>query len=156
MIYEVRARTTLVTATVAAPLCALRAVTNACSVWEIHIFYTTAPTTSGGLGLCRSTALGTGTLTTVAPQARSALTGVDPSTSEIVTNWATLAPTNGGIGSVFRSFDAAPAIGGGVIWTFDREPLQIIGGAAATSELCIVNTLATAPGTFSVVFVIDE
>lgn len=156
MIYEVSGRTTLTTATVAAPLAALRAVTGAVRIWEVHLFYVTAPTTSGGLGLCYSTALGTGTLTSVTPVARGSLVGISAATARLNTNWATLAPTNGGIGTVFRRFQAAPTIGSGVIWTFDREPLDVIGNATATSEMCLVNTLATSPGTIDVTFVFEE
>jgi hypothetical protein len=155
-IYEVSGRTTLVTATVAAPLCALRAVTGALRIWEIHVFYNTAPTTAGGLGLAYSTALGTGTLTSVTPVARSKLTGTSAPTALLVTAWATLAPTNGGIGTVFRRMTAAAAAPAPVIWTFDREPLSVVGSAGATSELCIVNTQALAPGTLDVTFVLEE
>ena len=153
-IYEVSGRTTLTPATVAGVLCALRAPTRFCRVWEVHAFYVTAPTTSGNIGLCFSTALGTGTLTSVTPVARSSrATGA---TALLVTAWATLAPTNGGIGTVFRRLGTSNAIGGGVIWSFDREPLEVIGGAAATSELCLVNTIATAPGTLDVTWVFEE
>ena len=153
-IYEVSGRSTLTTATSAAALVSLRAVTRWVRIWEVHLFYQTAPTTSGGLGLCYSTALGTGTLTSVTPVARS--TRATAATALLVTNWATLAPTNGGIGTVFRRFAAAAAIGNGVIWTFDREPLEVIGSAGATSEMCIVNTNATAPGTFEITVVYEE
>ena len=153
-IYEVSGRSTLTTATSAAALVSLRAVTRWVRIWEVHLFYQTAPTTSGGLGLCYSTALGTGTLTSVTPVARS--TRATAATALLVTNWATLAPTNGGIGTVFRRFAAAAAIGNGVIWTFDREPLEVIGSAGATAEMCVVNTNATAPGTFEITVVYEE
>jgi len=153
-IYEVSGRSTLTTATSAAALVSLRAVTRWVRIWEVHLFYQTAPTTSGGLGLCYSTALGTGTLTSVTPVARS--TRATAATALLVTNWATLAPTNGGIGTVFRRFAAAAAIGNGVIWTFDREPLEVVGSAGATSEMCVVNTNATAPGTFEITVVYEE
>lgn len=153
-IYEVSARTTLVTASVAAPLAALRAVTGFCRIWEIHAFYVTAPTTSGGLGLCRSTALGTGALTSVTPVARS--TRASAPTAILNTAWATAAPTTGGIGTVFRRVAQAATIGNGIIWTFDREPLELIGSAAATSELIICNDNATAPGTFDLTVVYEE
>lgn len=155
-VYEVSGRSTLVTATAAAALVALRAVSAPLRIREIHIFYVTAPTTSGGLGLCRSTAIGTGTLTSVTPLARSALAGTPAATAVLNTAWATAAPTNAGIGAVFRRFHGAATIGNGVIWTFDQEPLGVTGSAAATSELCIVNTIATAPGTFDCTFVYEE
>jgi hypothetical protein len=153
-IYEVSGRTTLVTATVAAALCAIRAVTRKLYLREIHLFYVTAPTTSGGLGLVRSTALGTGGLTSVTPVAREL--NQDAPTALLVTAWATLAPTNAGIGAVFRRVAQGPSIGNGIIWTFDGDELEVAGNAGATSELCIVNTLATAPGTFDVTIVYDE
>ena len=155
-LYEVSARTTLVTATIGAPLCALRAVTAPLRVREIHIFYVTAPTTSGSLALVRSTALGTGTLTSVTPQARSALVGTPAATALLVTAWATLAPTNGGAAAMFRRFVGAATIGNGVIWTFDQESLGVAGSAGAASELIIANGIATAPGTFDVTFVYEE
>lgn len=153
-IYEVSGRTTLVTATAAAALCAIRAVTRKLHIREIHLFYVTAPTTSGGLGLARSTALGTGALTNVTPVARGL--SQDAPTALLVTAWATLAPTNGGIGTVFRRVHQGATIGNGIIWTFDGDELEVIGGAAAASELCVVNTVATAPGTFDIAVVYDE
>jgi len=153
-IYEVSGRSTLTTATSAAALVSLRAVTRWVRIWEVHLFYQTAPTTSGGLGLCYSTALGTGALTSVTPVARS--TRAAAPTALLVTNWATAAPTNGGTGTIFRRFAAAAAVGNGIIWTFDREPLEVVGSAGATSELCVVNTNATAPGTFEVTAVFEE
>ena len=72
------------------------------------------------------------------------------------TNWATAAPTNGGAGALFRRVSLGATIGNGIIWTFDREPLEVVGGAAATSELCLCNSIATAPGTIDVTFVYDE
>lgn len=153
-IYEVSGRTTLVTATIGAALAAIRAVTRAVRIYEIHAFYVTAPTTSGGLGLAISTAIGTGALTSVTPVARS--TRATAPTALLNTAWATLAPTNGGAGSIFRRVHAAATIGNGIIWTFDREPLEVVGSAAAASELCLVNTIATAPGTIDVTFIFEE
>jgi hypothetical protein len=152
--YQVSFRTTLVTATVAAALAALKAGSTR-PVWleELHLFYVTAPTTSGGLGLCYSTAVGTGTLTSVTPVARSR--NVNAPGALAITNWATAAPTNGGIGTVFERQHAAAAIGNGVFWTFLNEPIEIAPNGA-TSELCIVNTVATAPGTFDGVAILEE
>lgn len=154
-IYEVSARTTLVTATVAAALCALRAsTTRPTLIWEIHVSGVTAPTTSGHLGLTRSTALGTGALTSVTPVGRDVAWAAPGAV--LVTAWATLAPTNGGVATVFRRWAQSPAIGNGVVWTFDREPLRVPLGNVATGELCIVNLNATAPGTYEVTMVIEE
>lgn len=155
-IYEASATTTLTTATANAPLCALRAVTQPLFVREIHVYYATAPTTSGRLGLTRSTAVGTGTLTSVTGQIRENLTGSAASTGILVTNWATAAPTVSAT-AYFRRFSAGAAVGNGVIWTFDPEPgLFIQGSAGATSELVITNLVAVAPGTADVIFVWRE
>jgi hypothetical protein len=155
-IYEASATTTLTTATANVALCALRAVTQPLFVREIHIYYATAPTTSGRLGLTRSTALGTGTLTSVNGVIRENLTGSAASTGLLVTNWATAAPTVSAT-AYFRRFAAGPAIGNGIIWTFDPEPgLFLQGSAGATSELVIANLVAVAPGTAEVVFVWRE
>ncbi len=121
---------------------------------EIHLFGVTAPTTSGHLGLCRSTALGTGALTSVTPVARNP--DAAAAVSVLVTNWATAAPTNGGIGTVFRRWAQSAAIGNGIIWTFDGDLIEVPLGSAATGELCIVNMMATAPGTFEITVVLEE
>ena len=152
-IHSVSGRSTLVTATVAAALVALKAVTRPIYIREIHIFGVTAPTTSGGLGLCLSTAVGTGALTSVSPVARSR--EAPASASLLNTAWATLAPTNAGIGAVFERWAAPATLGNGIIWSFADEPIEVAAGVA-TSELCVVNTLATAPGTFDVVFIFSE
>ena len=154
-IYEVSGRSTLTTATSAAALVSLRAVTRWVRIWEVHLFYQTAPTTSGGLGLCYSTAIGTGTLTSVTPVARS--TRATAPTALLVTAWGTAAPTNGGTGTILKRLATANSVGNGVIWTFDREPLEIVGSAGATSELCLVSTLTqTTAGTAEIVFVFEE
>lgn len=152
--YEVTARSTLVTASAGAPLFALRAITRPVLVRELHLWYATAPTTSGGLALNRSTALGTGGLTGVFGQP------VNPSdlagTAELVTAWATLAPTITAAASFRRWFAGAAAIGTGVIWAWEPPGLYIAGSASATSELVIQNLQATAPGTLDVTFIYDE
>lgn len=154
-LYEVSARTTLVTATIAAALAAIRGGTSRPTyLRELHIFGITAPTTSGGIGLAFSTALGTGTLTQVTPVAR--YRNVSAAEARLITNWATAAPTNGGIGTVFRRWAQSPNIGNGIIWTFDQDAIEIPLGNTATGELCIVNTLATAPGTFDITAILEE
>jgi hypothetical protein len=154
-IYEVSGRTTITTGTVPFAVAALRAVTRFVRVWECHVFYQTAPTTSGDLGLCYSTALGTGTLTSVTPVARS--TRATAPTALLVTAWGTAAPTNGGTGTILKRLATTNSIGNGVIWTFDREPLEIVGSAGATSELCVVSTLTqTTAGTAELTFILEE
>lgn len=152
--FDVSARTTLVTATAYAALAALRgSTTKPTLVWEIHCFGITAPASPGGIGLCISTALGTGGLTSVTPVGRR-----QPNTpgAVLVTNWATLAPTNGGAGTIFKRWIQSAAVGNGIIWTFDGEPFEMGLGGAAAGELCIVNLFATAPGTFEISMVVEE
>jgi hypothetical protein len=154
-LYEVSGRTTLVTASAMAALAAIRGATSRPAyLRELHIFGIAAPTTSGALGLCFSTALGTGTLTQVTPIARFRNVGAPE--ARLVTAWATLAPTNGGVGTVFRRWSQSANIGNGVIWTFDQDPIEIPLGNTATGELCIVNLQGTAPGTFDITAVLEE
>lgn len=153
-VYEAAAVTTLVTATANAPLCALRGVTRPLFVREIHLFYATAPTTSGRLGITRSTAIGTGALTSVTGVPRTTLAATG--TGVLVTAWATLAPTVSST-AYFRRFAAVAAIGNGVIWTFDGDNGLIVpGSAGATSELVVTNLVAVAPGTIETTFVWEE
>lgn len=154
-LYDVSARTTLVTATIAAPLASLRAsTTRVCRLRELGIFGITAPTTSGSLGLCLATALGTGTLTSVTPVSRDRNS---PAAGAImITNWATAVPTNGGVATMFKRWAQSVAIGNGIIWTWDMEPFEIPLGNTATGELCICNLLATAPGTFEIFATFSE
>lgn len=150
--YEVGVRTTITTASV--PIAALRAITDPVWLRELHLWYVTAPTTSGGLGLARSTALGTGALTGVVgfPANPSDPTG----TAEAITAWATLAPTFTA-GAFFRRwFSGAAAIGTGMIWTFEPPGLYIAGSASATSELVLVNLQATAAGTLDLTWIYEE
>lgn len=154
-LHDMSFRTTLVTATAYAALAAIRGATaRPTFVREIHLFGLTAPTTSGSIGLCHSSALGTGTLTSVTPVARKILG--QASTVIGITNWTTASPTNGGAGAVFRRWTQSANIGNGMIWTFDGEPLELPLAAAATGDLSIVNLLATAPGTFEVNVVLED
>jgi hypothetical protein len=155
-IYEGSVRTTLVTASAMAPLFAIRgSTTRPTFLKEIGLFGITAPTTSGAVGLCRSTALGTGALTSVAPIARdlsSATAG-----AVLVTAWATLAPTVGAASTVFRRWAQPASIGNGVIWRFDDDdPHEMPLGSAVNGELVLVNLQATAPGTFDIYVVLME
>lgn len=149
-VYEASARSTLVTATANAPLWAFRQIDNQlAAVREIHLFSKTAPTTSGSIGIVRSTALGTGTLTTVVGQPRNP--NAAATSSGVVTNWATAVPT---IGTVFRRFTSPATLGNGVVWSIDLiDPIFVIGNAAATSELVFVNLDAAAPGTYDITVV---
>lgn len=147
--YECSSITTIVTASPNTPIAALRGITRPCKVYEIGLSAITAPTTSGGLGLVRSTALGTGALTGVFGQPVDPGNGTPVSTEELITAWGTLAPTINA--TYLRRFAFPASIGAAVIWTWPpgREPV-IPGAAGATSELVIANLMATAPGTWQV------
>lgn len=154
-VFEVSCETTLTTATVAAALCALRGDTGQrIRIREIHISQKTAGTSPNGVGLCRSTVLGTGALTSVTPVVRDP--GDTVTSALAVTAWATLAPTNGGIGTVFRRFLSGTAVGNGTVWAFDKlDPLIMAEGDTATGELCLVNLYATTPPIWDVTWVAE-
>ncbi len=153
-LYEVSARSTVVTGSANAPLFALRAVTRRLYIYDISLFAVTAATTSGAIGLVRSTALGTGALTSVTGQPfqpeMTAGTGV------LVTAWATAVPTISAT-TIFRRWAQGVAIGNGIIWSWPSDqPFEIPGSAAAASELVFVNLQGTAPGTFDITIRYDE
>lgn len=155
--FEVSAHTTLTTATIAAALAAFRAPGSGGqrpTIQEIQI--ETSNAVAGGIGLCRSTALGTGALTSVSPVSREP---GEPTAagSVLVTNWATLAPTNGGIGTVFRRFNHSAVQGSARIWTFSElRPLFVPLSSNATGELCFVNLNAATPATYDITIVLAE
>jgi hypothetical protein len=148
MSYLVAGRSTLVTATANAPLWAFRAVTRRCYIYEVTISGITAPTTSGAIGITRSTALGTGTLTSTTGQPLQPEGAA--ATALLVTNWATAAPTISATAYLARiAFPAS--IGNTFVWSFAVDhPLEVPGGAAATSEIVFTNLQATAPGTYDI------
>lgn len=118
---------------------------------EIAIFQATAGTSPNGIGLTRSTAIGTGALTGV--------TGIplDPNvqatTGQLVTAYATAAPTvtvTSGA-NIIKRFVHNTAVGNGVVWTFDMQsPLYVPLGGVATGELVFINLFATAPATYHI------
>lgn len=153
-VFEASARSTLVTATAGAVLFGFKAGSLRARIREIHLFNITAPTTSGALGLNRSTALGTGALT--------GLVGIphDPSdsatTAQVITAWATAVPTVVAA-STLRRFDSPASFGNGVIWTFDTmDPLVVPAAPAVNAELVFTNLQASAPGTYDFTFVWEE
>lgn len=152
--YEAAVRTTLVTASAGAVLFGLRAITRPLWLRELHLWYVTAPTTSGGLGLNRSTAVGTGALTGLVglPDNPNDATG----TGEAMTAWGTAAPTITAASTLRRWFAGAAAIGTGLIWVWEPPGLYVPGSAGATSELAVQNLQGTAPGTLDATFVWDE
>lgn len=145
--YSAATRSTLVGATAGSVLFGFRAGTRLCYVYELGLFNITAPTTSGGLGLVRSTAIGTGTLTGVLgiPEDPNAVAGL----GQAITNWGTALPTTGGVGTTMRRFTSPATFGNGVIWTWsEADPLEVSANAAVNSELVLINLQATAPGTY--------
>jgi hypothetical protein len=147
--YEAAVTTTIVTATAGAVLGAFHAGARPARITEIELFNITAPTTSGGIGLCRSTALGTGALTGQLGQA------TDPSNdvaalATVVASWATTAPTVAASPfNTFRRWSSPASFGNGVIWTWPSDdPMVVPANSAVNSELCIINLQGTAPGTY--------
>jgi hypothetical protein len=117
------------------------------------MFYVTAPTTSGALGLQRSTALGTGAITAVVGQAHD--TGEPATNAQVETAWATAAPTTAN--NYLKSWASAPTIGNGMVWRFDEgNGLLVPLGNTATGEIVICNLLGTAPGTMEFYVTWDE
>lgn len=154
-IYEISTRTTLLTATALAQLASFRSNTaQRAGIREIHLSNVTAPTTSGSIGLMRSTALSVTPTGVTTPQQREP--GAAPSTAALYTGWAT-APTVGAVGTVFRRWSHGTAIGNAMIWTFDlTAPMMVPLGNVATGELVFVNLNATAPATYDITVVWDE
>lgn len=153
--YEAAVRSTIVTASAGAVLFGIRAVTRPLYMRELHMWYATAPTTSGGLGLNRSTALGTGgTPTSLAGQPLNP--NDTAGTGLVATAWVTLAPTITAASTLRRWFSGAAAIGQGIVWVWEPPGLYVPGSAGATSELVVQNLQGTAPGTLDVTFVWDE
>lgn len=153
-IYQAATRSTLVGASAGSVLFGFHANSRRCWVREWHMFNITAPTTSGGIGLVRSTALGTGSRTEVIGIPRD--TSSNAGTGSVVTAWATLAPTTGGVTTSLIRFTSPATFGNGVIWTFDDEPMEVPANPAVTSELVIINLMATAPGTYDFTVVWEE
>lgn len=157
-IYEASALSTITTATDLTPLFGFRAGAQLASIREIHLFNRTAPTVVGALGLFRSTADGTGTVTSSAAQPRPvAGSALAASTAFVWTNYATARPTIGAVTTAMKRWTHGTALGNGMIWTFDAmDPLQV-GIVAATSHIVIATVGgANAPATYDFTFVWEE
>lgn len=138
-------------------VCALRGATGGRTrVRGIEVFCKTAPTTSLGLTIARSTTQGTGTMTGVVglpndPAESATGTGI------VGTAWATARPVIGAASTYGRRAILAPAIGSGVMWDWDvLKPYIVPTSAAATADLCLVQTTATASGDLEITFEWDE
>jgi hypothetical protein len=148
-VYELSTRTTVTTATALTPIWAfLASTTQRAAVREIQLFNVTAPTTSGGVGLMRSTALGTATTTNTTEVAREP--GAAASDARVETAWSA-APTVGTVDTVFRRWHHGTAIGNGIVWTFDlTSPLIVPLGGAVNGKIVLVNLQATVAATYDV------
>jgi hypothetical protein len=154
-VYALSTRTTVTTATALTPIWAfLASTTQRAAVREISLFNVTAPTTSGGVGLMRSTSLGTATTTNGSEVSREP--GAAASDARVETAWSA-APGVGTVDTVFRRWHHGTAIGNGMVWTFDlTAPLMVPLGSAATGKLVLVNLQATAAATYDITIVWDD
>lgn len=151
--YEAASLTTIVTAAANTPIAALRANARRMFVYEIGLSASTAPTTSGGLGLCWADTIGTGGLTGVLGEATDGSDTAD-AVGQIVTAWATAAPT--ALSRYMRRVAFGPAIGVGVVFAAPPDRPWIVQGSGARSELVITNLQGTAPGTWQIYAVWSE
>lgn len=154
-IYEISTRSILTTGTALAQLASFRASTSQrAGIREIHLSNVTAPTTSGSVGLMRSTATAVTPTGVTTPQQREPAAAA--STAALYTGWAT-APTVGAVGTVIRRWSHGTAIGNAMIWTFDLTgPMIVPLGSGATGELVFVNLNATAAATYDITICWDE
>lgn len=127
-------------------IAAVRGSTNSrIKLKAIEIFTLTAPTTSLGLTVARSTAQGTGAFTANVGLPRDP--NDDNSTAMLGATWATARPTVGAASTYGRQAVLPASVGAGIIWEWDiLESLVIPKSAAATADFCIVQTTATASG----------
>lgn len=155
-VYEASSLSTITTATNLTPLFGFKAGGQLATVREIHLFNRTAPTTVGAIGLFRSTADGTGTLTSSAAQARKSA-GTASSTAVVWTNYGTARPTIGAASTQLRPFGHGTAVGNGIVWVFDMlDPLEV-GTTAATAHLVLANISGgSAAATYDFAFVWEE
>lgn len=156
-VYQARALSTITTGTVGTPLFAIRGdTTQRMRIREIWLFNLTAPTTSGNISLRRSTALGTGALTGVTLLPRDPADTAGDVDAQIVTAWATAAPTVGTASTDLWGWAHSTSIGNGIVLPFDlMAPLIINEGDSATGELCICNAHSIAAATYVVTVVAD-
>lgn len=156
-LYHARAVSTITTGTAGTPLWAIRGdTTNRTFIRELRIFNLTAPTTSGNIALTRSTALGTGSLTSVTLMPRDPRNTAADVDAKIVTAWATLAPTVGAASTYEDGFAHGTAIGNGIMPVYDlTAPLTLEEGDSATGEFVFVNAHSIVAGTY-VIYVAAE
>lgn len=151
-VYTISSRTTVTTGTALTPIAALRSSTaNRTEIREIQLFNVTAPTTSGGVGLMRSTGQGTASASVTTPQPRDPSSSGD--TAILETAWSA-APTVGAVGTVMKRWHHGTSIGNGIVWTYDlTSPLILPASNTATGSLVLVNLQATAAATYDLVII---
>lgn len=163
-LYRARARTTLAPTAAMGVLGAFRPGIRPPDVVEMRLFLRNTPALSGSptagfaVGLCRSTALGTGGLTQVVGVSTKGSGGPEAGVGSLVTAWATAPPTVGTVTTVFDSAIGGTQIGYPVVFPFDyMHPLEQADSSDATAEIVLVLTEAhtTAP-VFDVIAVWDE
>lgn len=148
--------TTTSQATAPYVICALRGATGVrARIRNVEVFCKTAPTTSLGLTIVRSTTQGTGTMTGNVGLPRDP---AEPAGTGIVGSvWATARPVIGAASTYGRRAILAPAVGSGLMWDWDiLAPNIVPTSAAANADLCLVQTTATASGDLEITFVWDE
>lgn len=164
MQYRSRSRTTISTATQHAVIGAFRPGIRPPALEEIRLFLrntpalTTSPTAGFAVGIVRSTAVGTGTLTQNVGQPMRGSGGMEAGVGSFVTNWGTAVPTIGGTPTYFDSGIGGTQLGYPVVFTFDKlDPLAQPDSGDPTAEICIalLEAHTTAP-IFDVVCLWDE
>ena len=142
MRFEAGNVSTLVTATVGAPLVAIRApASERGALRELGVSLLAA--TSTRLGLARATTVSATPGTTIAGQAKNPLSPA--SATLLVSSWATppTIPAN-----FMRRITLPAAIGAGFIWTWPADDPLYIGNGVAIGELVLANLVAVAPSLF--------
>lgn len=140
--FEGAALSSLVTATLDAPLVAIRApATENCRLRELGI--TLVAATSTRLGLARATTVSATPATT--KPGRNKVPLAPDSATVLVNSWTT-APVISV--NYLRRITLPAAIGAGFIWTWPADDPLIVGNGVAIGEIVIANLVAVAPSTF--------
>lgn len=142
MRFEGSATSVLVTATIGAPLVAIRApATERGALRELGVVLQAA--TSTRLGLYRATTVSGTPTGNFAGQNKQP--GAPVSGTTLVTGWTT-APVIAAV--PLRRMTLPAAIGAGYIWTWPADDPLIIGLGSAIAELVLANLVAVAPSLF--------
>jgi hypothetical protein len=142
MRFEAANLSSLVTATIGAPLAAIRApATERCALRELGIALIAA--TQSLFELRRATTVSVTPGTTVAGLNKTP--GAPASGTLLVASWGT-APVVAG--TALRNCVLPASVGGGIIWTWPPDDPLIVGLGSAIAELVICNSVAVAPSAF--------